>query len=163
MEFFVPNWGFPWRGAGGFFEDENGRVVDLRVSSLPVMDGEKIAMRVLDKSSNLSDIEKLGLWGRNRDILESSIRHPFGIIFITGPTGSGKSTTLYAFLQILNKEERNIITLEDPIEYYIEGVNQSQIKPEIDYTFASGLRSILRQDPNIIMVGEVRDGETAGG
>lgn len=143
------------------FEGEDGRVVDLRVSSLPVMDGEKVAMRVLDKSSNLSDVEKLGLWGRNREILENSIRQPFGIIFITGPTGSGKSTTLYAFLQILNKEERNIITLEDPIEYYIEGVNQSQIKPEIDYTFASGLRSILRQDPNVIMVGEVRDGETA--
>lgn len=143
------------------FEGEDGHTVDLRVSSLPVMDGEKVAMRVLDKSSNLSDIEKLGLWGRNRKILENSIRQPFGIIFITGPTGSGKSTTLYAFLQILNKEERNIITLEDPIEYYIEGVNQSQIKPEIDYTFASGLRSILRQDPNVIMVGEVRDGETA--
>jgi type IV pilus assembly protein PilB len=143
------------------FEGEDGHTVDLRVSSLPVMDGEKIAMRVLDKSSNLADVEKLGLWGRNRAILESRIHQPFGIIFITGPTGSGKSTTLYAFLQILNKEERNIITLEDPVEYYIEGVNQSQIKPEINYTFASGLRSILRQDPNIIMVGEVRDGETA--
>jgi len=143
------------------FESDDGRVVDLRVSSLPVMDGEKIAMRVLDKSSNLSDVEKLGLWGRNRSVLENSIHQPFGIIFITGPTGSGKSTTLYAFLQILNKEERNIITLEDPVEYYIEGVNQSQIKPEIEYTFANGLRSILRQDPNIIMVGEVRDGETA--
>lgn len=143
------------------FEGEDGQAVDLRVSSLPVMDGEKVAMRVLDKSSNLADVEKLGLWGRNREILENSIRQPFGIIFITGPTGAGKSTTLYAFLQILNKEERNIITLEDPIEYYIEGVNQSQIKPEIDYTFASGLRSILRQDPNVIMVGEVRDGETA--
>lgn len=143
------------------FEGEDGHTVDLRVSSLPVMDGEKIAMRVLDKSANLADVEKLGLWGRNRAILESCIHQPFGIIFITGPTGSGKSTTLYAFLQILNKEERNIITLEDPVEYYIEGVNQSQIKPEINYTFASGLRSILRQDPNIIMVGEVRDGETA--
>ncbi|HLC95677.1 MAG TPA: GspE/PulE family protein, partial [Patescibacteria group bacterium] len=89
------------------------------------------------------------------------IREPFGIILMTGPTGSGKSTTLYAFLQILNKEERNIITLEDPVEYYVEGINQSQIKPEIGYTFASGLRSILRQDPNIIMVGEIRDSETA--
>ncbi len=143
------------------FESEDGRVVDLRVSSLPVLDGEKIAMRMLDKSTGLSDIEKLGLCGRNRSILEEAIHKPFGIILITGPTGSGKSTTLYAFLQILNKEERNIITLEDPIEYYIEGVNQSQIKPEIDYTFASGLRSILRQDPNVIMVGEVRDNETA--
>jgi type IV pilus assembly protein PilB len=143
------------------FEGEDGHTVDLRVSSLPVIDGEKIVMRVLDKSSNLSDLEKLGLWGRNRAILESRIHQPFGIILITGPTGSGKSTTLYAFLQILNKEERNIITLEDPVEYYVEGINQSQIKPEIGYTFASGLRSILRQDPNIIMVGEIRDGETA--
>lgn len=143
------------------FEGEGGHTVDLRVSSLPVIDGEKIVMRVLDKSSNLSDLEKLGLWGRNRTVLESRIHQPFGIILITGPTGSGKSTTLYAFLQILNKEERNIITLEDPVEYYLEGVNQSQIKPEIGYTFASGLRSILRQDPNVIMVGEIRDGETA--
>lgn len=143
------------------FEGANNHTVDLRVSSLPVIDGEKIVMRVLDKSSNLSDLEKLGLWGRNRRVLESRIRQPFGIILITGPTGSGKSTTLYAFLQILNKEERNIVTLEDPVEYYLEGINQSQIKPEIGYTFASGLRSILRQDPNIIMVGEIRDGETA--
>ena len=143
------------------FEGAGGHTIDLRVSSLPVIDGEKIVMRVLDKSSNLSDLEKLGLWGRNRRVLESRIRQPFGIILITGPTGSGKSTTLYAFLQILNKEERNIVTLEDPVEYYLEGINQSQIKPEIGYTFASGLRSILRQDPNIIMVGEIRDGETA--
>lgn len=143
------------------FAGEDGRTVDLRVSSLPVIEGEKIVMRVLDKSSNLSDLEKLGLWGRNRAVLERRIRQPFGIILITGPTGSGKSTTLYAFLQILNKEQRNIITLEDPVEYYVEGINQSQINPEIGYTFASGLRSILRQDPNIIMVGEIRDGETA--
>ncbi|MFZ2300036.1 MAG: GspE/PulE family protein [Candidatus Moraniibacteriota bacterium] len=143
------------------FEGEEGNAVDLRVSSLPVIDGEKIVMRVLDKSANSTDLEKLGLWGRNRSVLERRIREPFGIILITGPTGSGKSTTLYAFLQILNKEERNIITLEDPVEYYVEGINQSQIKPEIGYTFATGLRSILRQDPNIIMVGEIRDGETA--
>ncbi|MBI2439209.1 MAG: type II/IV secretion system protein [Candidatus Moranbacteria bacterium] len=143
------------------FEMESGKSVDLRVSSLPVIDGEKIVMRVLDKTSNTIDLEKLGLWGHNREILESRIRQPFGIILITGPTGSGKSTTLYSFLQILNKEERNIITLEDPVEYYVEGVNQSQVKPEIGYTFASGLRSILRQDPNVIMVGEIRDSETA--
>ncbi len=142
------------------FEGED-EAVDLRVSSLPVIDGEKIVMRVLDKSHNVSDLEKLGLWGRNRSVLERRIREPFGIILITGPTGSGKSTTLYAFLQILNQEERNIITLEDPVEYYVEGINQSQIKPEIGYTFASGLRSILRQDPNVIMVGEIRDSETA--
>ncbi len=142
------------------FEGETG-AIDLRVSSLPVIEGEKVVMRVLDKSSNVTDLEKLGLWGRNRSILENKIREPFGIILITGPTGSGKSTTLYAFLQILNQEERNIITLEDPVEYFVEGINQSQIKPEIGYTFASGLRSILRQDPNVIMVGEVRDDETA--
>jgi type IV pilus assembly protein PilB len=118
-------------------------------------------MRVLDKSANSTDVEKLGLLGRNRVVLERRIREPFGIILITGPTGSGKTTTLYAFLQILNKEERNIVTLEDPVEYYVEGINQSQIKPEIGYTFASGLRSILRQDPNVIMVGEIRDTETA--
>lgn len=142
------------------FESKDG-VVDLRVSSLPVMEGEKIVMRVLEKNSSVSDLEKLGLWGRNRKVLESKIKEPFGIILITGPTGSGKSTSLYAFLQILNKEDRNIITLEDPIEYFMEGVNQSQVRPEIGYNFANGLRSILRQDPNVIMVGEIRDGETA--
>jgi type IV pilus assembly protein PilB len=143
------------------FDGEEGNAVDLRVSSLPVLDGEKIVMRVLDKSANSTDVEQLGLWGRNRSVLERRIREPFGIILMTGPTGSGKTTTLYAFLQILNKEERNIVTLEDPVEYYVEGINQSQIKPEIGYTFASGLRSILRQDPNVIMVGEIRDTETA--
>lgn len=143
------------------FESEDGDIVDLRVSSLPVIDGEKIVMRVLDKSANSADVEQLGLWGRNRTILERRIREPFGVVLMTGPTGSGKTTTLYAFLQILNKEERNIVTLEDPVEYYVEGINQSQIKPEIGYTFASGLRSILRQDPNVIMVGEIRDTETA--
>lgn len=143
------------------FNSEEGQPIDLRVSSLPVMEGEKVVMRVLDKSGNVSDLDKLGLYGRARTILETKIREPFGIILITGPTGSGKSTSLYAFLQILNKEERNIITLEDPVEYFVEGINQSQIKPEIGYTFASGLRSILRQDPNVIMVGEIRDSETA--
>lgn len=143
------------------FEPEKGDYIDLRVSSLPVMEGEKIVMRVLDKSANVANLDNLGLHGRAREILEKKIREPFGIILITGPTGSGKSTSLYAFLQILNQEERNIITLEDPVEYFLEGINQSQIKPEIGYTFASGLRSILRQDPNVIMVGEIRDGETA--
>lgn len=146
---------------GRFRFDGEKISIDLRVSSLPVMDGEKIVMRVLDKTSNVSDLEKLGLWGKNRSVLETKIREPFGIVLITGPTGSGKSTTLYAFLQILNQEERNIITLEDPVEYFVEGINQSQIRPEIGYTFAAGLRSILRQDPNVIMVGEIRDGETA--
>lgn len=146
---------------GRFRFESHGDSIDLRVSSLPVMEGEKIVMRVLEKNSDVGDLEKLGLWGRNRSILEAKIREPFGIILITGPTGSGKSTSLYAFLQILNKEDRNIITLEDPVEYFMEGVNQSQVRPEIGYTFAAGLRSILRQDPNVIMVGEIRDGETA--
>lgn len=136
------------------------KTIDLRVSTLPVIEGEKAVMRILDKSNNMADLDKLGLWGRNREILTRKIREPYGIILITGPTGSGKSTTLYAFLSILNQEERNIITLEDPVEYFMDGVNQSQIRPEIGYTFASGLRSILRQDPNVIMVGEIRDEET---
>jgi len=143
------------------FDQDNGNSIDLRVSSLPVVEGEKIVMRVLDKSMDSADIEESGLFGRNRSILERRIQEPFGVVLLTGPTGSGKTTTLYSFLKILNKEDRNIVTLEDPVEYYIEGINQSQIKPEIGYTFASGLRSILRQDPNVIMVGEIRDIETA--
>ena len=125
------------------------------------MDGEKIVMRLLDTSNKVIDFEGMGIMGKGSEILLKNIKEPYGIILLTGPTGSGKSTTLYACLDILNKEERNIITLEDPIEYSITGVNQSQINPEIGYTFASGLRSILRQDPNIIMVGEIRDSETA--
>ena len=146
---------------GRFRFETKDSFIDLRVSSLPVMEGEKVVMRVLEKNSDVSDLEKLGLWGRNRSVLEKKIREPFGIILITGPTGSGKSTSLYAFLQILNQEDRNIITLEDPVEYYMDGINQSQVRPEIGYTFAAGLRSVLRQDPNVIMVGEIRDGETA--
>ena len=102
-----------------------------------------------------------GFTGRNYNIIKESIFEPYGMILITGPTGSGKSTTLYAILKILNKEGVNIVTLEDPVEYAIEGINQSQVKPEIGYTFATGLRSILRQDPDIMMVGEIRDKETA--
>lgn len=143
------------------FEDSAGSFVDFRVSSFPVLEGEKIVMRLLTKDANLTDLDKLGLWGRNREVLLRKLKEPFGMILITGPTGSGKSTTLYSFLQILNNEGRNIVTLEDPVEYYLDGINQSQIRPEIGYTFASGLRSILRQDPNVIMVGEMRDNETA--
>lgn len=146
---------------GRFRVTEGGKNIDFRVSTLPVVDGEKVVLRLLDKDNKPLDVEGMGLIGRNKEILLKHIRDPYGIILITGPTGSGKSTTLYAFLQILNQEERNIITLEDPVEYSLEGVNQSQIKPEIGYTFASGLRSILRQDPNVIMVGEIRDNETA--
>ena len=146
---------------GRFRVNEKMRVVDLRVSALPVVEGEKIVIRVLDRMDGLADLEKMGLSGRNLEILKRKIKEPYGIVLMTGPTGSGKSTTLYGFLLILNKEECNIITLEDPVEYFLDGINQSQVKPEIGYTFAAGLRSILRQDPNIIMVGEIRDSETA--
>jgi len=147
---------------GRFRAEHEGETVDLRVSTLPVVNGEKVVMRVLEKKQNKTvDFQEMGLWGRNGDLLREKIMEPFGIILMTGPTGSGKSTTLYSFLQILNQAERNIITLEDPVEYTIEGINQSQVKPEIGYTFANGLRSILRQDPNVIMVGEIRDSETA--
>jgi len=146
---------------GRFKIDDGGESIDFRVSTLPVVDGEKVAMRVLVKNEEMANLEKLGLIGKNFEILSKKIKDPYGILLITGPTGSGKSTTLYAFLNILNEEGSNIITLEDPVEYFIEGANQSQIRPEIGYTFANGLRSILRQDPNIIMVGEIRDNETA--
>lgn len=141
--------------------DEQGHSVDFRVSSLPVVEGEKIVLRLLDTGNKIIDLDSMGLMGKGKDILVRNVMEPYGIILMTGPTGSGKSTTLYACLDILNKEERNIITLEDPVEYSISGINQSQINPEIGYTFASGLRSILRQDPNVIMVGEIRDNETA--
>lgn len=141
--------------------DEQGHSVDFRVSSLPVVEGEKIVLRLLDTGNKIIDLDSMGLIGKGKDILVRNVMEPYGIILMTGPTGSGKSTTLYACLDILNKEERNIITLEDPVEYSISGINQSQINPEIGYTFASGLRSILRQDPNVIMVGEIRDNETA--
>ncbi|PJE58025.1 MAG: hypothetical protein COU81_03015, partial [Candidatus Portnoybacteria bacterium CG10_big_fil_rev_8_21_14_0_10_36_7] len=133
----------------------------FRVSVLPTAHGEKVAMRLLDPKIGLMGFEQLGLSGKNLDILKRGIAKPFGMILLTGPTGSGKTTTLYAILNTVNQEGINIISLEDPVEYYIEGVNQSQIRPEIDYTFASGLRSILRQDPDVIMVGEIRDEETA--
>jgi type IV pilus assembly protein PilB len=135
--------------------------VDLRVSTLPTVYGEKIVMRVLDLGAALNDIHKLGFNQLNLQRFIELIERPTGIILITGPTGSGKSSTLYAALNHLNSEEVNIITIEDPVEYQIEGVNQIQVNPNVGLTFAQGLRSILRQDPNIIMVGEIRDRETA--
>lgn len=146
---------------GRFRFELRGSQIDFRVSSLPVIFGEKIVLRILDKEEGLVNIESLGMLGSAMENILSAIKESYGMILITGPTGSGKSTTLYALLKILNKEERNIVTLEDPIEYNLEGLNQSQINPEIGYTFASGLRTILRQDPNIIMLGEIRDTESA--
>lgn len=146
---------------GRFRSFINKKKIDFRVSTLPTSYGEKVVLRLLDSSTGLLSFDDLGLVGYNQNTINETIKKPFGMILITGPTGSGKSTTLYAVLKILNKEGVNIISLEDPVEYLLEGVNQSQVKPEIHYTFASGLRSILRQDPDIIMVGEIRDEETA--
>jgi len=139
-----------------------GRDIDYRVSTFPTPVGEKVAIRVLDPTVGLKGLEELGLIGRNYKIVREGIEKPYGMILITGPTGSGKTTTLYAIMQILNKEGVNIVSLEDPVEYFIDGLNQSQVRPEIGYDFASGLRQILRQDPDVIMVGEIRDNETAG-
>lgn len=146
---------------GRFRINDLGNQIDFRVSTFPVSQGEKVVMRILDKSAGLINLEKLGLVGRDLNLIKKVIEEPFGIILVTGPTGSGKSTTLYSALSLLNKIGVNIVTLEDPVEYVIEGVSQSQVRPEIGYTFASGLRSILRQDPDIVMVGEIRDSETA--
>jgi type IV pilus assembly protein PilB len=138
-----------------------GRDIDYRVSTFPTPVGEKVAIRVLDPTVGLKGLEELGLIGRNNQIVIEGIKKPYGMILITGPTGSGKTTTLYAAMQILNKDDVNIVSLEDPVEYFIEGLNQSQVRPEIGYDFPSGLRQILRQDPDVIMVGEIRDNETA--
>lgn len=146
---------------GRFFSRINDREIDFRVSTLPLSTGEKVVIRILDKGRGAMALENLGLSKDNIAILEKRIKEPYGMIIVCGPTGSGKSTTLYSILEILNKIGVNIVTLEDPVEYYIEGVNQSQIRPEVEFTFATGLRSILRQDPDIIMVGEIRDPETA--
>ncbi|KKQ18822.1 MAG: type II secretion system protein E [Berkelbacteria bacterium GW2011_GWA1_36_9] len=138
-----------------------GHAVDLRISTLPTVHGEKIAMRLLDKSAHLYTLEELGLVDRNLKVLLENMNKPYGLILSTGPTGSGKTTTLYAVLTRISNASVNIVTLEDPVEYEMAGVNQCQIRPKIGFTFANGLRSILRQDPNIIMVGEIRDSETA--
>ncbi|MFH1745314.1 MAG: ATPase, T2SS/T4P/T4SS family [bacterium] len=139
----------------------NEKGIDFRISTLPLGGEEKVVMRILDTSKGAPKMEELGIEGIQSEIIKNNIRKTEGLMLVTGPTGSGKSTTIFSFLDILNKEGVNIATLEDPVEYQIEGVNQSQIKPEIGYTFASGLRSLLRQDPNVILVGEIRDNETA--
>ena len=135
--------------------------IDFRVSILPLIETEKVVMRILDVSKGAPTLEDLGFEGRNLAVIKKNIQKSDGMFLITGPTGSGKSTTLFAALTILNEEGVNISTLEDPVEYFLEGANQSQIKEEVGFTFATGLRALLRQDPDIIMVGEIRDGETA--
>lgn len=138
-----------------------GRDIDYRVSTFPTPAGEKIAIRVLDPQTGLKKLEDLGLQGHNEKAVHSALEKPFGMILISGPTGSGKTTTLYALMRGLNTVGANVVSLEDPVEYTMDGVNQSQVRPEIGYDFASGLREILRQDPDVIMVGEIRDKETA--
>jgi type IV pilus assembly protein PilB len=146
---------------GRFKVDVNGQVFALRVSTLPVLDGEKVVMRILNESSKPADFMELGFWGTALSNLQQAIVQPHGMVLVTGPTGSGKSTTLFSVLTSLNTPTVNISTVEDPVEYHIVGTNQTQVNPVAGMTFGSGLRALLRQDPNIIMVGEVRDGETA--
>ena len=146
---------------GGFTTKMEGRKIDYRVSTMPSYYGEKIVMRILDSQKGVKPLGDLDMSPDNLALVREALDKPYGLILITGPTGSGKTTTLNSMISELDHEKENIITLEDPVEYHIDGVNQSQVAPEIGYTFASGLRSILRQDPDIIMVGEIRDKETA--
>ena len=146
---------------GRFSATFDGRKIDFRVSMLPTSYGEKVVMRILDNDKGVRTLEETGISPENSAILRKMIKEPYGIILISGPTGSGKSTTLYSMLGELDRSTQNVLSLEDPIEYSIDGVSQSQVRPEIGYTFAAGLRAALRQDPDIIMVGEIRDKETA--
>jgi type IV pilus assembly protein PilB len=146
---------------GRFGAKIDNKSIDFRVSTFPTKLGEKVVIRVLDPTENLKSYEEIGLSKYNLVVLKESVSKPFGLILATGPTGSGKTTTLYTILRELNKPDVNVVTLEDPIEYFIPGVNQSQVRPEIGYDFSQGLRSVVRQDPDIIMVGEIRDEESA--
>jgi type IV pilus assembly protein PilB len=146
---------------GSFATVINNRKIEFRVSTFPAYFGEKIVMRILDSEQGVRTIDMLDMNAESLAILKEAMHRPYGLILISGPTGSGKSTTLYSMLSEIDKESVNIVSLEDPVEYQIPGVSQSQVMPEIGYTFANGLRSILRQDPNVIMVGEIRDKETA--
>jgi len=137
------------------------RKIDFRVSTFPTYYGEKVVMRLLDQAKGVKKLDELSISPKNLDIIKRAIDRPYGLILITGPTGSGKSTTLYSMLEEVDRDHENVLSLEDPVEYNMDGVSQSQVHPEIDYTFASGLRTTLRQDPDIIMVGEIRDKETA--
>ena len=146
---------------GRFSAHIENRKVDFRVSTFPTHYGEKVVMRILDQEKGIKTLEELGLSAVNLATLKRAIKSSYGMILVTGPTGSGKSTTLYSMLNAIDREKHNVVSLENPVEYNIPGVSQSQVRPEIGYTFATGLRSILRQDPDIIMVGEIRDKETA--
>ena len=146
---------------GRFSARIDGRRIDFRVSTFPSYFGEKVVMRILDQAKGVRTLDQLGLTKKNLAMLRDAINRPYGLILLTGPTGSGKSTTLYSVLSEVDRESYNVLSLEDPVEYTIEGVSQSQVRPEIGYTFDNGLRTTLRQDPDIIMVGEIRDKETA--
>ncbi len=147
---------------GRFKISANGQVYALRVSTLPIVDGEKVVMRILNESSKAATLEELGYWGRSLQTINSAIVQPHGMVLVTGPTGSGKSTSLFSVLSLINSPKVNISTIEDPVEYRVPGTNQTQVNPIAGMTFVNGLRALLRQDPNIIMVGEIRDSETAG-
>jgi type IV pilus assembly protein PilB len=146
---------------GRFSATIDNRQIDFRVSTFPSYNGEKVVIRILDRDQGFIPLNDIGLSPHNLSVMRRAISQPHGLVLISGPTGSGKSTTLYSMLTEVDREHKNVISLEDPIEYYVEGVIQSQVRPEIGYTFANGLRTTLRQDPDVIMVGEIRDGETA--
>ncbi len=146
---------------GRFSARIDGRKIDFRVSTFPTYYGEKVVMRILDQAKGVKKLSEIGFSDRDLALINEAIRKPYGLVLISGPTGSGKTTTLYSMLSELDRESNNVLSLEDPVEYNVEGMSQSQIRPEIDYTFANGLRTTLRQDPDIIMVGEIRDKETA--
>jgi type IV pilus assembly protein PilB len=146
---------------GRFSARIEGRNIDFRVSTFPTYFGEKVVMRILDQEKGVKKLDDIGLSPKNLALIRKAILKPYGLILISGPTGSGKTTTLYSMLNEIDREHQNVLSLEDPIEYNIEGMSQSQVKPEIGYDFANGLRTTLRQDPDVIMVGEIRDKETA--
>ena len=146
---------------GRFSAQIDNRPIDFRVSTFPSYSGEKIVIRILDRDQGFIPLDQIGLTERNLGALRRAVAKPHGLVLICGPTGSGKSTTLYSMLTEVDREHKNVLSLEDPIEYYVDGVTQSQVRPEIGYTFANGLRTTLRQDPDVIMVGEIRDSETA--
>jgi len=147
---------------GRFSARIEGRKVDFRVSTFPVSNGEKVVMRILDQEKGVKNMEEIGFSDRYLKMVRDAIKRPYGLILVSGPTGSGKSTTLYSLLKEVDREKLNVLSLEDPVEYNIDGISQSQVRSDIGYTFANGLRTTLRQDPDIIMVGEIRDAETAG-